>query len=327
MAVTAKLLSDKLFEQTQIFDPYEVRPSAIASCARKQVYQALGYPANETAMRELQGVAYMGHIIEEALANLYSKNYPGKTYRQFELTTPYGIKAHADIWVPARNTDIEVKSVSVGARYYGLPKDEHFKQLMLRLHFHHKYRKRNVKGEIVYFFRETLLDTETMEPVVIAVEYDPSLGQELETRLCWILECIERKTIPPREGSSPEAYPCKSKTSYLRAECPYRELCWADELEETPAQRIERLKDTLEEYAKLKEMKSSFDQRSKAVEQQIKKIEELLSEVFEREKTDKIAAGQYQLKRTYIEPGRVEYEREGYYRYYLSKIKEAKKHG
>ena len=277
---SSDLILRKMEESQERFDPTHIRPSAISSCARKQVYAALGYPANEEAMRELEGVAFLGNLLDRSLADFWSKMYPGKTYRQFELKTPYGIVAHPDIWVPGLNLDVEVKSVSVGAKYYGLPKPEHVDQVQLRLHFHHKYRKKPARGEIVYFFRETFLDPENWQPLSFPIEYDPVKGQELETRLNYILECVEREVLPDRESSSPDYYPCKSKTKYLQAECPYRDICWEGHIEE-PATPVQEAEEILQRYAELDGMRKRFQQNADAVKGELQELQEHPEKLFD----------------------------------------------
>jgi hypothetical protein len=316
---SSDLILRKMEESQERFDPTHIRPSAISSCARKQVYAALGYPANEEAMRELEGIAFLGNLLDRSLADFWSRMYPGKTYRQFELRTPYGIVAHPDIWVPGLNLDVEVKSVSVGAKYYGLPKPEHVDQLQLRLHFHHKYRKKEgVRGEIIYFFRETFLDPESWAPLSFPIEYDPEKGQELETRLNYIMECVERKELPEREGTNPDYFPCKSKTKYLQAECPYRDACWEGHTEE-PATLVQEAEEILQRYAELDGMRKNLQKNADAVKAELQELQEQLNAIFDREQTERITAGGYSMKRSYTPPRKVEYEAKGYYRYYLKK--------
>jgi len=313
-----EVIRQQIAKSQERFDPKEIRPSAIASCARKQVYAAIEYPANEEAMHELKGIAFLGNMLDQKLADFWSKLYPGKVYRQFELRTPYGIVAHPDIWVPGLNLDVEVKSVSVGSKYYGLPKPEHYDQLQLRLHFHHKYRKKPVRGEIVYFFRETFLDPESWAPLSFPIEYDPDRGQVLETRLNFIIECVDNKVIPDREGSNPNFYPCKSKSKHLQAECPYREICWEGHLE-TPPTPVQEAEDILKRYAELEELRKGFQKNADAVKEEIQGLQEQLNAIFDRTNAEIITAGGFTMKRSYTPPKKVEYEAKGYYRYYIKK--------
>lgn len=315
---SADLVLQYMAISNERFDPTHIRPSGISSCARKQVYAALDYPSNEEAMRELEGIAFLGNLLDRSLADFWSRMYPGKVYRQFELRTPYGVVAHPDIWVPGLNLDVEVKSVSVGAKYYGLPKKEHVDQVQLRLHFHHKYRKKPARGEIIYFFRETFLDPESWQPLSFTVEYNPAKGQELETRLKYILECVESKVLPERESTNPDYFPCKSKTKYLQAECPYRDICWEGHTEE-PATPVQEAEELLQRYAELDGMRRTHQKNADAVKGEIQEIQEQLNAMFDREQTERIAAGGYSMKRSFTPPKKVEYEAKGYYRYYLKK--------
>ncbi len=312
---TFEIIAKELERRHGQFDPTEIRPSSIGHCARQEVYRVLGYEGNPDAMRALQGVAYLGHIIEENLAALYAQEFDD-AIPQFEIETPYGVKAHCDIWVPSLQKDIEVKSVSVKAKRYGLPKDEHLKQLMLRLHFNAKYFGATPIGEIVYFFRETMFDPATMAPVVIPVEYDPTFGQELEDRLLWIMQCIENKVLPGKEGQSPDHYPCRTSTALYDVECPYRALCW-EEMEEAPAKPAKGGVELVEQYVQLQAKRNELNAEVKALTDEMQEIEERLNEVFKQEKADKLAFGQWEVKRSVIPAGKVEYERKEYVRWYI----------
>ena len=191
--------------------------------------------------------------------------------------------------------DIEVKSVSVKAKRYGLPKDEHLKQLMLRLHLNAKYCGVAPTGEITYFFRETMFDPATMAPVVIPVEYDPVMGQELEDRLLWIMQCVENKILPNKEGQSPDYYPCKTSTALYDVECPYRALCW-EEMEEAPAKPAKGGVELVEQYVQLQARRNELNAEVKALTEEIQEIEEQLNAIFEQEKADKLAFGQWEIK-------------------------------
>ena len=312
---TYEIIKKELERRHGQFDPTEIRPSAIGHCARQEVYRVLGYEGNPDAMKALQGVAYLGHIIEENLALLYAQEFED-AIPQFEIETPYGVKAHCDIWVPSLQRDIEVKSVSVKAKKYGLPKDEHLKQLMLRLHLNKKYLGADPVGEIVYFFRETMFDPETMAPVVIPVYYDPVAGQELEDRLLWIMQCIDNHVIPDQEGRSPDHYPCKSSTTFYDVECPYRELCW-ETVGEEPAKPASVGLDLVERYVELQAKRNELNAEVKVLTEEIQEIEERLNAIFEQEKADKLAFGQWEVKKTLVPGGKVEYERKDYVRWYI----------
>lgn len=302
------------------FDPAQIRPSAIGHCMRQEGYRCLGYEGSD-GMKELEAIAFLGHVIEERLADIYSELIPGKVYRQFPLKTPYGIEAHPDIWVPSLNLDVEVKSVSLGAKFYGLPKPEHLDQHMLRLHFHHKYRHRPAKGELVYFFRETFWDPETRKPLVFQVEYDSQKGQELEDRLLYMVETIRVKgELPPREHDNPNTYPCQSRTRYFTTRCPYLELCWEGELEGPPPLTVAEAEDALKEYAALKEERKALIDRADAIKDRMEELQEELEALFD-DGVKKIAAGEYVLSRSYVEPAHVEYDRAGYWTYRLSRAK------
>jgi len=312
---TFEIIAKELNRRHGQFDPTEIRPSAIGHCARQEVYRVLGYEGNPDAMKALQGVAYLGHIIEENLALLYAQEFDDAV-PQYEIETPYGVKAHCDIWVPSLQRDIEVKSISVKAKKYGLPKDEHLKQLMLRLHLNKKYLGADPVGEIVYFFRETMFDPETMAPVVIPVYYDPIAGQELEDRLLWIMQCIDNHVLPEQEGRSPDHYPCKSSTTFYDVECPYRELCW-EVVEEEPAKPASVGLDLVKRYVELQDKRNKLNFEVKALTEEMQEIEERLNAIFEQEKADKLAFGQWEVKKTLVPGGKVEYERKDYVRWYI----------
>src|SRR5690606_13614183 len=139
-----------------------------------------------------------------------------------------------------------------------------------------------------------------------------------ETRLNYIIECVERKELPEREGSNPDYFPCKSKTKYIQAECPYRDICWEGYTEE-PATPVQEAEELLQRYAKLDELRKSFHKNIKDVEEELQKLHEQLNAIFDSEQSGLIAAGGYSMKRSFVTPRKVKYEKKGYNKYYIKR--------
>ena len=323
MTEIARIFEEELVRRGEEFTDGEFRPSSIGRCARQAVYAMMGAPSDPQATFALKGVAYLGHVLEENLVSLYLKQYPS-AIPQYEITTPYGITAHSDLWVPELKKDIEVKSVSANARKHGLPTEEHRKQLMLRLHLNRKYHDCEATGEFVYFFRETLFDPDTMEPTIIPLEYDEREGQALEDRMLGILRMAKEGTLPEREGKSMDAYPCRTRSALFASECPYWDICWggAEDKEVKAAAAGDDLKDDLRRYIMLCERRTTANKELTRLNESIKEIELKLGSYCDMTDSDAIDYGGTIIKRTLVPPSKVEYEREGYVKWTIKKPKE-----
>ena len=82
---------------------------------------------------------------------------------------------------------------------------------------------------------------------------------------------------------------------------------------------MQEAEELLKRYADLEGMRKNFQQNADAVRDELQELQEQLNAIFDREQTERIAAGGYSMKRSYTPPRKVEYEAKGYYRYYLKK--------
>lgn len=127
---------------------------------------------------------------------------------------------------------------------------------------------------------------------------------------------MDNRIIPDQEGRSPDHYPCKSSTAFYDVECPYRDLCW-EAVEETPAKLASVGFDLVERYVELQDKRNRLNSEVKTLTEEMQEIEERLNAIFEQEKTDRLAFGQWEIKRTLVSGGKVEYERKDYVRWYI----------
>lgn len=320
MSSVASILSEVNATQ-DTFDPAHIRPSGVGGCLREQWYRILSavhpadarfVPTRPKGKESIAGMAQLGHIIEDSLAGMWSSGYHGKTYRQIGLTRPglsnldgSTVTAHPDIWVPSLNTDIEVKSVSVAARWR-LPIKSHVDQLLLRLHWWVEHKKRVVVGEIPYFFRETFFDPDTgTTPVYRFVPEDGGYRCEntgefysrdylvsLDDRLLSLRRSLDTLSPPPRAAATHKEFPCRLITPLFSTECPWRETCWATEIarEREPGVIIEHAGELLIKLSAAKERQAAADKIANSAKDEVKSLQKELDPIFSQF-GDKVTAG------------------------------------
>jgi hypothetical protein len=284
----------------------------VGGCLREQWYRIQNAlspldpklsPSNPEGKAALAGMARLGHIIEAALADLWAANYPKKVVRQFilsnnELFNIDGtmVTAHPDIWIPSLNLDVEVKSVSVGARHR-LPIKSHVDQLLLRLYWWRRIKRRTVTGEIPYVFRETFFDPDTkttpvfrFSPVgggyvcentgeVYSLDYLRSLNERLHA----LAHSVAIIVPPPKGANSPDEFPCRLITPTHSTECPWRENCWAVELAEkrNPGPTVEAAGEIICRLVEAKERQKIADAAANAEKEEVKAIQKEIDPFFD----------------------------------------------
>lgn len=350
---------EQLAESASRFNPTHIRPSAVGSpCLRQEVLRILHalYPNAEEYIPPvpdgkdpIRGMAKIGDIVEnEALKQTRAiLNQQGKkVFSQYELPNPKGLKnpdgsivvAHPDIYVPSLGYDIEIKCVSTGA-IHRLPNEQHRDQLLLRLLWWKEGKRKDITGILTYFFRETYYAPGTLAP--IRYIFEPVLGgyniktdkgvlidyftlkymRELEERLHYIAECVEKKILPDRTENYND-FPCYVHGRDFISQCPWREKCWARELaeERSPGVILEEVEDIILELVMVKERQKAKDKEAREAKNKAKELEEKLTPYFERY-GNKITAGGYTISRTLVEIPEKVMKGYSYYRYSLRKQK------
>ena len=325
-------LAKKLHYQDKEFNPKHLRPSGIGNCARAQVLTVLNalypgekdfQPDNPQGKAGLKAAAVNGDIREDDYYEKVKDLYPGKVYggqqTQFELKHPYlfnpdnePITSHPDLFVPDIPLDEEIKTASEASRKY-LPKGSHVKQVIYRYFLWNRAEQIKPYIRIVYLFRA--LEPEFFELVPegdgLRAQWDGGFYswdyiKSLDERMKWMLECVDKKEIPPREGDSPHYYECRYEP--LGAECPWRESCWAEELaeERTPPVRVDNLADKIRELAEVDENRRRHARAAEDYKKRKKQLQKELAPVFEEFDTSKLSALDPQgrevvVKRKYVE--------------------------
>jgi len=346
MINSAALLAEARGDSQNVFSPIHIRPSGVGSCLREQFYRILNaaypekiefQPSNPEGKTALEGVAQLGHIIENALADLWAKKYSGKTYRQYSLAHPSlknldgtAVTAHTDIWVPSLKTDIEVKSVSISAKYR-LPIKNHVDQLLLRLLWWRKLKNRVVTGEIPYIFRETFYDPETGKVPVFKFLpeeegylcentgklYSWEYIKSFEERLFSLRNSLETLNPPEREGSL-HGFPCQVTTPNYSTECPWREKCWKLEEERAPGFMVKAAEELILRLIKAKENQKTAEALAKAAKEEVQVIQKELDFFFD-EFGPKISGGGYTVVRTSVDMSEKVIPAYSYYRYSIKR--------
>ena len=116
-------------------------------------------------------------------------------------------------------------------------------------------------------------------------------------------QCIDNHVIPDQEGPR-LTLPVKSSTTFYDVECPYRELCW-ETVEEEPAKPASVGLDLVGRYVELQDKRNKLNFEVKALTEEIQEIEERLNAIFEQEKADRLAFGQWEIKRTLVPGGKL----------------------
>lgn len=352
----AILIEEEQKRRADKFNPAHIRPSAAgAKCMRQEAYRILHalhpnnpefIPPKPEGKDEITGTARLGDIVERDAAELMRQmlNKENKrVFPQYELPSPdltnidgTPVIAHPDIYVPSRSIDIEIKAVSANA-INRLPIKSHLDQLLLRLLWWQKSKKKVITGILTYFFRETYYAPGTMSPVRFFVKpvqggfkleddtgrkietFDFSYVKSIEKRLYELKEHVLNKTLPPRT-ESPYRFPCYVDTEYYTIECPWREKCWEKELEEEkyPGVMVEKAAEIIKQYAEIKEELKKANFSTKMLKEKAKKFEEKLVPYFE-EFGNKISAGGYTVKRAQVTIPEKTIPGYSYFRYSIKK--------
>jgi len=315
---TAKVLAEKKLKSLlkSDFDPKDIRLSESGhKCRRLRVLRALGYEPAPVA-DDVLGLFETGNVWEEWFHGLLREEYPRKTRTQMEVQTPYGATGHMDVWFPKPPADLgggrprfyECKAVREGAKYYGLPKDEHLYQVQAYHHFGRKYGIKwggqvtklpdDTVAEIVYIIRETL------EVIPYEVEYSPDIGEEIETETRRVRRMIDSQEVPPVELGHAE-FPCYYQTKDYEVYCPFYIYCHADaESQDDGALVKADLEPKLKEYDQVRGEYSAKNKAAQAVKTKKKAVEKELDGLFNALGTDAVVAGDLKVHRTLIK-GRI----------------------
>ncbi len=351
--------NEQLKESKNRFNPSHIRPSSAGSgCLRQEVYRILNalypeeaeyIPPNPNGKDGIKGMARIGDIVEEEALNRTRESLNRlnkRVFPQYELPSPRGLKnpdgsivvAHPDIYVPSLNYDIEIKCVGT-ASIPRLPNQSHVEQLLLRLLWWKRSKDKKLTGVLTYFFRETYYAPGTLEPIRFVIE--PIVGgfnvkdesgkilethtinyvEEIEERLHTIAKCVETLTLPERTESH-NVFPCYVHGKDSVTECPWREKCWAKELEEerSPGALVEKAEDIVTKLSEAKEKQKALDKKAREAKKEVKALQEELTPVFD-EFGDKITAGGHTVSRTLVNIPEKTMRGYSYYRYSMRKQK------
>lgn len=308
VVLTKELASQRLGRlRERKYDQAEFRLSETGWCRRGRVLRVLGYEADPVP-DDVLGLFETGHVWEEWIHSLFREKYPRKTRTQVEVPTPYGT-GHIDIYFPnppdGNPRIIEVKAVRMGAKFYGLPKDEHIAQVQSYLYFGRKYGIKldgrivklpeNTTAEIVYVIRETL----DIEPY--PVYYNELAGQRAEKELIELTGWAERGEAPPIPAAyGPDTYPCYYQTRDYEVFCPFYKHCH-DGTEASEAVTDETLAAKFKEYYAARMELTTANKKAEAVKAKVKALEDELEDVFNAKNAEVIKAGGYQLKRSKVD--------------------------
>ena len=127
--------------------------------------------------------------------------------------------------------------------------------------------------------------------------------EELNQRLVYIRDCVERQVIPGRhpQADSPGYYECHFVSDLFQAECPWREDCWKEELEyeRRPAVLVADADGIVRELVLLKERRCELDKESRELTKRIKELQKRLDPFFD-EFGDRIMAGGVVIERVLV---------------------------
>lgn len=316
------------------FDPSHIRPSACGTdCLRQEalkimnaVYGGEYQPTEESGREQINGTARLGDIVEHDATNLLKeifKREHKRIFPQYKLPAPNltnidgtPVVAHPDIYVPSENLDIEIKTVSVDA-LGRLPLQKHVDQLLLRLLWWQKSKKKVTSGEIMYFFRETYYEPHTTAPrryFLKPVEggfnllfrekvldfYTFEYVEGLEERLFLLKDYVLKKELPERAESA-FTYPCYVRKENYTIICPWRSFCWQNELdqEDVPGELVPEAYKLLQSYNKAKEKLRLIEDQAREARQAVKELQFELDPYFDQY-GEKITAGEFTLSRTEV---------------------------
>ena len=320
------------------FNPLHIRPSGVGLCQRAQVLTILHalYPdVEDYKPRRPDGKDGL------ATAAAYGNSYEDWRYRQSWLLNVkegrvYGgsdqynlahpdlvnvdgtpVVAHPDIVLEVGGRvllDEEIKTTGSGSRN-DLPKLPHLEQRLLRQYFWKKKVGVEPFGRIHYGFRGSFTDPRNPVDFEMIPHERGMLGlwnekiypweyiEELNQRLVYIRDCVERQVIPGRHprADSPEYYECHFASDLFQAECPWREDCWKEELEyeRRPAVLVADADGIVRELVLLKERRCELDKESRELTKRIKELQKRLDPFFD-EFGDRIMAGGVVIERVLV---------------------------
>jgi len=357
---SGKELSHLMVYLDKGFNPLHIRPSGVGLCLKAQVLTILHarYPQEKSflpdnpagkdglALAAAFGNAYEEWRYDQAWAPWEGTPGIGKVFggvKQYDLSHPTlknidgtPITSHPDIAVENEDgiivLDEEIKTTGECSREY-LPKEPHLEQRLLRQWFWKHGVGVEPAGRIHYGFRGSFTNPEAPADFELIPHEKGMLGlwnetvyewefiNSLEERLRYILECVQKKSIPPRHPKAEDQhyYECYFQTKEFQAECPWRESCWAEELayERRPPILVINAEETILTLRDLKEKKAGSDKESRALHYEIKKLQKRLDPFFE-EFGDRISAGGVTVDRTLV---KVPEKKSGGYEFFRYDIK------
>jgi hypothetical protein len=343
-------------EEDNSFDPTHYRPSSVGSeCMRQEALRILHHlepdnptwvPPNPHGKKELRGMARLGHAIEREAVEQVRKELKGEAriYTQWgieapdKLTNEDGtiVTAHPDMYSRKLKLDIEIKSVSADA-IKKLPFKHHRDQHLLRL-FWESF-KEPMSGLIYYYFRETFYAPGQDAPVRYLIKpHDKGLAvynsdqdllelvprdelEEIHQRLVQLKKNVQNKELPPRSPEDHNFFPCFVRGKHFKAECPWREFCWKEELrrEKEPGVMIEAAGNAALQLLEQKEKQKALNADLSVIKKEVDRLQQELDYYFNKLQTNKITAAGCTITRTEVNKKEVVIPPHTYFRYSIRK--------
>lgn len=232
---------------------------------------------------------------------------------------PDGVVSHT---ADESGWDLECKTAFLKALPY-LPRESHVAQQLLRLYIRYKYMDLIYNGEMTYYFAETTWNPVTGVPVIFTLEAETNNGfegywlynedkkpiwffekaylQSLEDRIISLRQAIDDKEMPARESEEMHGFPCRTKTSLLDVECPWRGMCWEQEMQKyyDPGTSV-RLGDLARNYKTVKDRQRELSNEQKLARMEASSIEKEFDNFFEFLGTEKITSDGLTISRSII---------------------------